>query len=67
MFHKVEGRKTVECLDEFDDAKEVVSALSAEYEACESADYITRAAGHAPHAAATSAATDLRSPASVSA
>ena len=34
-FHTMDGRKVVENLEEFDDAREVVAALSAEYEACE--------------------------------
>lgn len=45
MFHTMDGRKVVENLEEFDDAREVVAALSAEYEACERPDYIERAAG----------------------
>ena len=33
MFHRMEGKKSIEILDEFDDAREVVDALAAEYEA----------------------------------
>lgn len=40
MFHTSDGRKIQENLDEFDDARQVVSALSAEYEACEHSDYV---------------------------
>ena len=40
MFHTSDGRKTAESLDEFDDARQVVAALSAEYEACEHSDYV---------------------------
>lgn len=43
MFHTADGRRLVEDLSEFDDAREVVAALSAEYEACERPDYIERA------------------------
>ena len=42
MFRQLDGRRVVEDLDEFDDAREVVAALSAEYEACEHPDYIER-------------------------
>eukprot|EP00891_Asterochloris_glomerata_P009934 jgi/Astpho2/9934/Aster-06640 len=42
MFHTSDGRKVVENLAEFDDAREVVQGLTAEYEACEKADYIDR-------------------------
>ncbi len=41
MFHRMDGSKVVENMDEFDDAREVVSSLSAEYEACESPDYVS--------------------------
>ncbi|BDA42973.1 Tubulin gamma chain [Coccomyxa sp. Obi] len=67
MFHRIEGRKTVENLEEFDDAREVVKALSDEYEACERPDYIERAGRPASSAPPTSAITDARSPASVAA
>ena len=43
MFHRMEGKKTIEILDEFDDAREVVAALAAEYEACEKPDYLQQA------------------------
>lgn len=42
MFHTSDGRKVVENLAEFDDAREVVQGLTAEYEACEKADYVSR-------------------------
>lgn len=58
MFHTTDGRKMVENLEEFDDAREVVEALSAEYEACERPDYIERTTT----AAATTAAADARVP-----
>jgi tubulin gamma len=66
MFHRIEGRKTVENLEEFDDAREVVKALSDEYEACERPDYIERAGRSMMTSSTppTSAAADLRSPAS---
>jgi tubulin gamma len=60
MFHTTDGRKVLENLDEFDDAREVVEALSKEYEACESPDYIERSAGAA--APPLSAAGDHRLP-----
>ena len=41
MFHTSDGRKVVENLAEFDDAREVVQGLTAEYEACEKADYVS--------------------------
>lgn len=42
MFHDADGRGgKQENLDEFDDARQVVASLSAEYEACESADYVS--------------------------
>ena len=40
MFHTSDGRKVQENLDEFDDAREVVAGLAAEYEACERPDYV---------------------------
>ena len=43
MFHRMEGKKSIEILDEFDDAREVVAALAAEYEACEKPDYLQQA------------------------
>ena len=43
MFHRMEGKKTIEILDKFDDAREVVAALAAEYEACEKLDYLQQA------------------------
>lgn len=39
-FHTGEGRHQEPCLDEFDDAREVVAALSAEYRAAEHADFV---------------------------
>ena len=44
LFHTLSGRATVECLDEFDDAREVVVGVAAEYEAAEAGDYVERAA-----------------------
>lgn len=41
MFHTSDGRKVIENLDEFDDAREVVAGLAAEYQACERADYVS--------------------------
>lgn len=41
MFHTSDGRKVIENLDEFDDAREVVSSLAAEYQACERPDYVS--------------------------
>lgn len=60
MFHTQDGRRLVEDLSEFDDAREVVAALSAEYEACERPDYIERAGD--PAAPALGAAGDARVP-----
>ena len=42
MFHTSDGRKVIENLDEFDDAREVVSGLAAEYQACERPDYVSQ-------------------------
>ena len=67
-FHTMDGRKVVENLEEFDDAREVVAALSAEYEACERPDYIERALGGpsaAAHAVPPTAAADARIPQAV--
>ena len=67
-FHTMDGRKVVENLEEFDDAREVVAALSAEYEACERPDYIERALGGpsaAAHAGPPTAAADARMPQAV--
>ena len=58
MFHTMDGRRQVENLEEFDDAREVVQALSAEYEACERPDYIERTAAAPP----ATAASDPRAP-----
>ena len=44
LFHTLDGRRTVECLDEFDDAREVVVGVAAEYEAAEAGDYVERLA-----------------------
>lgn len=44
MFHTSDGRKVIENLDEFDDAREVVSSLAAEYQACEQPDYVSYSA-----------------------
>lgn len=41
MFHTSDGRKVIENLDEFDDAREVVASLAAEYQACERPDYVS--------------------------
>lgn len=57
MFHTEDGRKVLENLDEFDDAREVVEALSKEYEACEGPDYIERSA-----APPLTASADTRAP-----
>ena len=43
MFHTSDGRKVIENLDEFDDAREVVAGLAAEYQACERPDYVSLA------------------------
>ena len=62
-FHTMDGRKVVENLEEFEDAREVVASLSAEYEACERPDYIERALGGpsaAAHAGPPTAAADAR-------
>ncbi len=40
MFHTSDGRKVIENLEEFDDAREVVAGLAAEYQACERPDYV---------------------------
>ena len=43
LFHSLggpRGSELVECLDEFEDAREVVLGVAAEYEAAEGADYI---------------------------
>ena len=43
LFHTLggpRGSELVECLDEFEDAREVVLGVAAEYEAAEGADYI---------------------------
>ncbi len=42
MFHTSDGRKVIENLDEFDDAREVVAGLAAEYQACERPDYVSQ-------------------------
>ena len=63
MFHTGEGKHQVECWDEFDDAREVVSSLSSEYEACESPDYIERPRmGTSSAAEPLTAAADARIP-----
>ena len=53
MFHTSDGRKVIENLAEFDDAREVVAGLAAEYQACERPDYVS-----APHTASTQCCTD---------
>lgn len=50
MFHTSDGRKVIENLDEFDDAREVVSSLAAEYLACEQPDYVSSTLHHTLHA-----------------
>ncbi|EFN59947.1 hypothetical protein CHLNCDRAFT_29164 [Chlorella variabilis] len=45
MFHRMVGSKLEADLEEFEDAREVVAALSEEYAAAESSDYIDRADG----------------------
>ncbi|KAI3429359.1 hypothetical protein D9Q98_005454 [Chlorella vulgaris] len=45
MFHRMVGAKQEANLEEFEDAREVVAALSEEYAAAESSDYIDRADG----------------------
>lgn len=57
MFHT--GKNQAENYEEFDDAREVVASLSAEYEACEQADYIERARATGPP---LTAAADTRVP-----
>lgn len=42
MFHRGEGRDRQQNLDEFDDARETVAALSAEYCAAEHRDFVSR-------------------------
>ena len=46
MFHTSDGRKVIENLDEFDDAREVVAGLAAEYQACERPDYVSPVQQH---------------------
>ena len=58
MFHTGSGKNQVENYEEFDDAREVVASLSAEYEACEQPDYIERSRTAAQHP--TTAANDTR-------
>ena len=60
MFHTGSGKSQQENYEEFDDAREVVASLSAEYEACEQADYIERSRTSHP----ATAATDTRIPVS---
>lgn len=60
MFHTGSGKNQQENYEEFDDAREVVASLSAEYEACEQSDYIERSRTAASHPA--SAAADTRIP-----
>jgi tubulin gamma len=43
MFHRAVGTRLEANLEEFEDAREVVAALSEEYAAAESSDYIDRA------------------------
>lgn len=43
LFHHANGASQELCLDEFLDAREVVQAMSDEYAAAESADYLDRA------------------------
>ena len=62
MFHTMDGRRLVEDLSEFNDAREVVESLSAEYEACERPDYIERAGDPNPAQPAYGAAADARVP-----
>jgi len=62
MFHTGSGKNMVENYEEFDDAREVVASLSAEYEACESPDYIERS--RTAPAPPTTAAGDTRVPVS---
>ena len=59
MFHTGAGKHLQENLEEFDDAREVVDSLSAEYEACERPDYIERSRNAAPP---TNASMDTRIP-----
>ncbi len=42
MFHSGEGRDRQQNLDEFDDARETVAVLSAEYRAAEHRDFVSR-------------------------
>ena len=64
MFHTGSGKNQQENYEEFDDAREVVASLSAEYEACEQPDYIERARTGPGPAHPTSAAADTRVPVS---
>lgn len=52
MFHRMVGARMEADLGEFEDAREVVAALSEEYAAAESSDYIDRADGGAGDLAA---------------
>lgn len=60
MFHTGSGKNIVENYEEFDDAREVVASLSAEYEACEQPDYIERSRTAVSHP--STASTDHRIP-----
>lgn len=59
MFHTETGKTVVENYEEFDDAREVVASLSAEYEACEQPDYIERSRTVAGHPSSASADTRI--------
>lgn len=41
LFHTGDGRRTQQNLDEFDDARETVASLSAEYRAAEHRDFVS--------------------------
>jgi tubulin gamma len=41
MFHRMVGGRMEQNLEEFEDAREVVAALSEEYAAAESSDYVS--------------------------
>ena len=48
MFHRMVGSKLEADLEEFEDAREVVAALSEEYAAAESSDYVRGPLLHLP-------------------
>ena len=48
MFHRMVGARMEADLGEFEDAREVVAALSEEYAAAESSDYVSHQARRLP-------------------